>query len=127
MISISPKNIKRDNMLDDPHVDSVFRRKAEAVLRDVRAHGLPLVVVEVYRTQARALLMKATGKSLNGMKSKHCTGHAMDCAFDDGKGGITWAVSRLWWEFYGRAAKAHGLVWGDDWNFKDTNHVELQS
>lgn len=125
MTSISPKNLARDKKLDDPRVDEVFRRKAEAVLRDVRGHGLPLVVVEVYRTKARALLMKAQGKSQNGTKSKHCQGRAMDCAFDDGKGGITWNVPRSYWEVYGKAAKAHELTWGDDWHFRDTNHIEL--
>jgi len=121
---MSPRNLARDQKLNDKHVDPVFRRKAIAVLKDVRGHGIPLVVVEVYRSKARAALMKVTGKSKIGAKSKHCQGKAMDCAFDDGKGGITWNVDRKWWDLFGSAAKAHGLTWGDRWRMKDTNHIE---
>jgi hypothetical protein len=126
MTTISAKNLKRDEMLGDKRVDPVFRRKAVAVLSDVRGHGIPLVVVEVYRDKIRAALMKTLGKSKVGAKSKHCLGLAADMAFDDGKGGITWNVSDVWWDAYGSACRAHSLVWGGDWqSFIDKNHCEL--
>lgn len=122
---INQKNLNRDAKLQDSHIDATFRRKAIAVLSDVRGHGLPLVVVEVYRTKARAALMKLQGKSKNGTKSKHCQGKAMDCAFDDGKGGITWNVSPAWWEIYGKACESHELTYGGRWKMRDYNHCEL--
>lgn len=121
---IPPAVLERDRKLFAPGVDETFRRKALAVLNDVRGHNLPIVVVEVLRSKARAALMKATGKSKNGMRSKHVTGRAFDCAFWNGKG-ITWDVPAEWWAVYGRAAEAHGLTWGGRWKMRDMNHVEL--
>lgn len=122
---ISAKNLKRDDLLYDKRVNAEFRRKALAVLADLRGQGIPIVVVEVYRSKVRAALMKLQGKSKIGAKSKHCLGKAMDCAFQvDGK--ITWNVSHEWWDKYGSAAKTHSLIWGGDWHsFPDSNHAEL--
>lgn len=122
---LTDKNKLRDDKLYDRRVNATFRRKALAVLADLRGQGIPLVVVEVYRSPARAMLMKLQGKSKIGAQSKHCKGLAMDCAFQDSKSGITWSVSRKWWDKYGSSAEAHGLTWGDRWKMKDTNHVEL--
>jgi peptidoglycan L-alanyl-D-glutamate endopeptidase CwlK len=80
--------------------------------------------VEVMRSKARGALLKLSGKSKNGSKSKHTIGRAMDCAFWNGKT-ITWSVPAEWWSLYGKAAEAHGLVWGGEWRMRDMNHVEL--
>lgn len=121
---IPPKLLARDAKLQEKGVDPTFRRKALAVLSDVRGHGLPIVVVEVMRSKARGAMLKALGKSKNGAKSKHTVGKAMDAAFYV-NGKITWAVDPKWWAIYGKAAEAHGLTWGGEWRMRDLNHVEL--
>ena len=49
----------------------------------------------------------------------------MDCCWlVDGK--PTWNVPNEWWETYGRAAEAHGLVWGGRWRMRDLPHVQWE-
>lgn len=121
---LSVKVLGRDKMLDAAEINSTFRVKARAVLMDIRGHGLPLVVVEGFRSKVRAALMLATGKSKNGKLSKHCVGRAADMAwFVDGK--ITWNVPSAWWLLYMHSAEVHGLTAGGRWKMRDTNHIEL--
>jgi len=35
-------------------------------------------------------------------------------------------VARQWWNTYGRAAEAHGLVWGGRWKMRDLPHVQWE-
>ena len=115
----------RDYLLDDRRVSPVFRNKVKALLTALRAKGFPIIVVEAYRSKARALQMKVTGKSKNGMKSRHCVGKAVDCCFlINGK--LSWDVPPSYWEAYGKGAEAFGLTWGGRWkSFPDQNHIEL--
>jgi len=143
----------RDCLLDNPNVHPVARRKFQAVLSDVRGHGLPLLVWEVWRSRGRQRMYYAQGRSDERLRNAgfteqeikayrkagytadkpvitnlvtpkmHGQGKAMDCCWlVDGK--PTWTVDREWWETYGKAAKAHGLVWGGDWKMRDLPHVE---
>jgi peptidoglycan L-alanyl-D-glutamate endopeptidase CwlK len=127
LFSVNKKLKARDSMLDGSKIDPVFRRKVHAVLLDMRGQGYPLVVVETIRSKARGALMKLTGKSGNGSKSAHCKipCKAVDCAFDNGKGGITWDVPASWWQKYGQCAESHDLTWGGRWKMRDYNHIQL--
>jgi peptidoglycan L-alanyl-D-glutamate endopeptidase CwlK len=145
----------RDHLLDDERVHPIARRKFKAVLQDVRGHGLPLLVWEVYRSRERQRMLYAQGRTdaqllkagytmqeieryraagYTASKPKvthaktpryHGRGLAMDCCWlVNGK--PTWDVDMDWWQTYGRAAKAHGLVWGGDWKMKDLPHVQYE-
>lgn len=115
----------RDYLLDDKRIDPTFKRKILATIKALRAKGYPVVVVEAYRTKARAALMKIQKKSLIGSASKHCLGKAADIAFlVNGK--ITWDVPISYWNALGKSGKSYGLQWGGDWHrLKDYNHLEL--
>lgn len=126
MITIPTKILARDKMLEAKGVNPTLTRKAKAVLNDLRSQGLPAVVVEVIRSKSRALLMKATGKSLNGLKSSHVIGRAIDIAFWDGKK-ISWSVPDIYWDKLGSSAHSHNMIWGGDWTkLVDKNHIELR-
>ena len=146
---------RSDHLLDDQRVNEVFRRKAKAVLRDVRGWGLPLAVVEVFRTKGRQRMLYAQGRSDERLRNagfteqeikayrkagatpdkpvvthlvnpqKHGRGMAMDCAWMVA-GSLTWSVPMDWWEKYGASARAHELIWGGDWKMRDLPHVELR-
>ena len=114
----------RDYLLDDKRVNPVFRNKVKALLTALRAKGFPVIVVEAYRTPAKAALMKIQKKSLIGIKSLHCNGLAVDCCFlVNGK--MSWDVDPSYWEAYGKSAESFGLHYGGRWKFKDYNHIEL--
>lgn len=144
----------RDKLLDDPRVHPDARRKFRAVLQDVRGHGLPLVVWEVYRSKEQQRMYYAQGRTdamllARGFTAEeiqkarkrgftadkpvitklvnpqyHGLGLAMDCCWLV-EGKYTWSVPTDWWETYGRAAKAHGLEWGGDWKMRDLPHIQL--
>lgn len=143
----------RDALLYHPYVNPTARRKFEAVLQDVRGHGLPLVVWEVYRSREKQRALYAQGRSDEVLRkigyadweikryrewgytvdkpvvtkilnpTFHGTGRAMDCCWLV-NGKPTWNVLLEWWHTYGSAAKAHGLTWGGDWKMRDYAHVQ---
>jgi len=145
----------RDYLLDDQRVNATARRKFKAVLADVRGHGLPLLVWEVIRTREQQRALYAQGRTneellkvgytpeeialyrMQGYTSikpvvtnlrtprYHGTGRAMDCCWLV-NGAPSWNVPNEWWETYGRAAEAHGLVWGGRWRMRDLPHVQWE-
>lgn len=145
----------RDFLLNDPRVNAVARRKFLAVLADVRGHGLPLVVWEVYRSREKQRALYAQGRSDDQLlrvgytrdelklyrswgytpnkpiitkiinPRYHGTGRAMDCCWLV-DGKLTWNVEQDWWQTYGSSAKAHELTWGGDWKMRDLTHVQLE-
>jgi hypothetical protein len=145
----------RDNLLNDPRVNATARQKFKAVLQDVRSKGLPLLVWEVFRSREQQRALYAQGRSDAELRKVgftadeiiqyrkqgylstkpivtrllnpkyHGTGRAMDCCWlVDGK--PSWNAPEEWWETYGRAAEAHGLVWGGRWKMRDLPHVQYE-
>lgn len=115
----------RDSLLDDKRVNPQWAATVKRILSKLRDKGIPAVVVEVYRSPARAALMKATGKSKNGVKSKHTIGKAADIAFEK-NGKLSWDVDPAWWSLLGSLAEAEGAVWGGRWRMRDYNHIEMR-
>lgn len=149
---------QNDHLLDDERVNETARRKFRAVLADVRkgGAGLPLVVVEVYRSQERQWMLFCQGRGDEACRSAgvpasiirqarasgytsrkpvvtravksnyHATGRAMDCAWLV-DGAITWSAADSWWQTYGHAGRTHELVWGGDWKrFRDKPHLQWE-
>ena len=146
---------RNDHLLDDERVNPAFRQLAKQVLATVRLRGLPVIVVEVFRSRGRQRMLYAQGRSDERLRGagfteqeiaayrragatqdkpvvthlvnpqKHGRGLAMDCAWLI-SGKVSWRAPEAWWESYGAAAKAVGLIWGGDWKMKDLPHVEMR-
>ncbi|MEI6513647.1 MAG: M15 family metallopeptidase [bacterium] len=116
---------KRDMLLDDNRLSAEAKRKFLAVLKDVRSKGLPLLVWEVYRSPAKQLKLFIKGLTRLRFPKWHGNGRAMDCCWlVDGK--PTWNVPQEWWQTYGKAVRAHGLIWGGDWKTRDCPHAQWE-
>ena len=76
-----------------------------------------------YRKQGYLSTKPVVTKILN--PKYHGTGRAMDCCWLV-NGAPTWNVPEEWWQTYGRAAEAHGLVWGGRWRMRDLPHVQYE-
>jgi len=125
------------------------------VLQDVRGHGQPLLVWEVFRSREQQRALYAQGRtdaelrkvgysddeiiqyrkqgylSSKSVVTKilnpkyHGTGRAMDCCWLVDDK-PTWDVPDEWWQTYGQAAEAHGLKWGGRWRMRDLPHVQYE-
>lgn len=86
-------------------------------------------VTEGLRTMDRQAELAAAGRSQT-MRSRHLTGHAVDLAVEDGRGGVVWdraSYERLAAEILA-AAKAEGVPveWGGNFKgFFDGPHFQL--
>lgn len=106
------------------------------ILDAMKALGFEMMVTDGLRTTAQQKALYAQGRTTPGhivtyadgdmRKSKHQTGHAVDCCFVVG-GSPSWAESNPW-ALYGAMARALGLMWGGDWDAPKTDrpHVELR-
>lgn len=127
-----------DGLLNNPNVHPDFKRKAKAVLEDVRSKHPELYVFEVYRSQERQRQLYCQGRSLlklmlQGFRKKevdaaraagflanekivtrakvskfHSAGRAMDVCWCI-NGKLTWNVPETWWDMYVHAGEVHGL------------------
>lgn len=100
------------------------------VLERARRDGqIPWRVTEGVRSMDRQAELAASGASRT-MRSRHLTGHAVDLAVEDGKGGVRWdrpAYEALAVEILA-AAKAEGVPveWGGNFKgFFDGPHFQL--
>ena len=100
------------------------------VLERARRDGsIPWRVTEGVRSMDRQAELAATGASRT-MRSRHLTGHAVDLAVEDGRGGVRWdrpAYEALAAEILA-AAKAEGVLveWGGNFRgFFDGPHFQL--
>lgn len=143
--------------LAETGVNAIFARKAQAVLDDIKGHGYDIRPTEVLRSRSKQRKLYAKGRTDAQLKkagytddeissirkagykatdatvtktlsSKHIEGTAMDVAFYDDNGKPIWNTTYSGWKIYGKACKAHNLVWGGEWkSFCDLPHCELKS
>lgn len=109
-----------------PSVD----RKVQELLQVMQQMGLPMKVVEGYRSIERQDALYAQGRTAPGSivtnakggQSFHNYGVAVDCVFTV-KG---WNAPDSDWKKYGKAAEALGFEWGGSWeNFVDRPHIQF--
>lgn len=97
--------------------------------RAARDGSIPWRVIEGVRSMDRQVELAAAGASRT-MRSRHLTGHAVDLAAEDGRGGVRWdrpAYEALAAEIL-TAAKAENVPveWGGHWRgFFDGPHFQL--
>lgn len=97
--------------------------------RAARDGAIPWRITEGVRSMDRQAELAASGASRT-MRSRHLTGHAVDLAVEDGRGGVRWdrpAYEALAVEILA-AAKAEGVTveWGGNFrSFFDGPHFQL--
>lgn len=97
--------------------------------RAARDGTIPWRVTEGVRSMDRQAELAASGKSQT-MRSRHLTGHAVDLAVEDAKGGVRWdrpAYEALAFEILAAAmAERVAVEWGGDFRgFFDGPHFQL--
>jgi peptidoglycan L-alanyl-D-glutamate endopeptidase CwlK len=107
------------------------QREAVKVMRDMEAIGLPVKIMEGYRSIERQNELYAQGRTKAGLivtnakggQSFHNYGVAVDMCFKDGG----YNVPSHYWLLLGKAYKKHGFEWGGDWEtFQDRPHGEMK-
>lgn len=101
------------------------------LLEELRTEtGIPFVITEGLRDEARQREMVAQGKSQT-MNSRHLHGNAIDIAITNPDGSINWDFDAYvpLGEAYKRLAQERGYnnaVWGGDWkSLRDGVHFQL--
>lgn len=122
-----------DYLLLSKRVNPDFRRKMQAVLADTRkvdkngkVTGLPICLVEVYRSPAQQLKLFLKGITKMRFPRWHGNGRACDFAFVvDGK--LTWDVPHGWWVKVGECAEKHELSWSGRWKRnREYGHIQWE-
>jgi len=109
----------------------LVKRKAEAVVSAMSLLGLPVRVVEGYRSLERQTELYNQGRTTKGNivtnakagESFHNYGVAVDFVFRK-KG---YNATNKQWQILGDVGKAHGFEWGGDWTggFVDRPHFQM--
>ncbi|RUA24331.1 MAG: hypothetical protein DSY76_08060 [Bacteroidetes bacterium] len=112
-------------------VHPFLQKKVDLVIKDARAKGIDLRVVQGFRSMETQLKFYRQGRSSKGKiitnappgLSYHNYGWAVDvCEYKNGK--PYWKSKR--WNEIGEIGKSHGLVWGGDWKrLVDKPHLQL--
>lgn len=121
-------------------VNGTLAYKIRQVLNAMLALGYSMVVVQGLRTAEYQHELWLQGRDAAGniidtkkvvtnadgvkIKSNHQSGRAVDCAFLDENGKVTFD-DKMPWALYGAMGKVIGLKWGGDFSFRDLDHLEL--
>ena len=111
-----------DKVDDVNLLESNMRRKVAAIISDAASAGHKLKVIETFRSQARQKQLYDNGASKLEHVGVHNFGLATDFVFLNEDGSPNWGAD---YSVLGHIAKAHNLVWGGDWIFKDYGHVQF--
>ena len=114
-------------------LDPAFRRKLEAVIKDLAEHGLKLFVTEGFRSLERQQWLYAQGRTRTGPLVTNCDGILHQSAHQFGwAADVAFRGAKLYppgespaWKLLASSAKAHEICWGGNWRFKDRPHLEL--
>jgi peptidoglycan LD-endopeptidase CwlK len=118
--------------LSAPEMNAVLVKKIWLVIGELESAGIKPLVTCGFRSYAEQNKLYSYGRTRSGKivtnakggQSKHNFGNAVDFAFIDKDGKISWDLNLF--RKLGNIAKRHGLHWGGDWyKFKDFPHIEL--
>ena len=129
-------NERRKNLnlrrLNDTRLDSELRRKSFLLIEQLENAGLKPLVTQGFRSIEEQNRLYSIGRTKKGKivtnakggQSKHNFGKAVDFAFVDSSGNITWDADNF--KKLGRFADKIGLIWGGHWKrFTDMPHIEV--
>jgi hypothetical protein len=109
----------------------LFHRAVLRVLDDMRARGLPCLVVETLRTPERQAYLYGFGRTYDdgrGRVTKAASSltswHGYGLAADIVHAARYWNAGPDFWTALGETAEAHGLTWGGRWRSPDRPHVQ---
>ena len=124
------RHLSRIALFELKGVDSLYpdvKQLADALVEQMRAIGMPIYIVDTYRSAKKQNDTFAKGRSkpgrivtnAEGLESYHQYGLAFDVAFVK----YNWNPPVWnWWTQLGAEGEKLGLVWGGD--FKDYGHFE---
>jgi hypothetical protein len=103
-------------------------RQAKKVLVEMEEMGLPMRIIEGYRSPERQAELYAQGRTKPGAivtnakpgQSLHQYGCACDLVFRD----LGYNASSAQWALFGRTAERHGFEWGGSRKWKDAGIVD---
>jgi hypothetical protein len=102
-------------------LEPVTRAAVEQIMADAATSGIPLLLFETYRSQQRQQFLYKQGATTLRTVGCHHFGAAADLVKSNA-GQPSWEGS---FDFLGRLAARHGLVWGGSWkHFVDAAHVQ---
>ena len=113
-----PRLLVAVRVSDPSLLEPATRSAVSAILSDASALGIPLMVYETYRSQARQEMLFRAGVTRLEKVGVHHYGLAADlvrCL--DGE--PSWKGD---FSFLGELARKHGLIWGGDWGDPDVRH-----
>jgi len=108
-------------------LEPVTRKLVEQIIADAAKEGIKLMAFETFRSQVRQAKLFAQGAAKLKTVGVHHYGLACDLVKGIG-GAPSWKGD---FEFLGRLAKQHKMIWGGDWGkpgvkprFYDGAHVQ---
>lgn len=121
--------VKKKNSLTPTDVLPLVARKAELVLKEMKALGYEMRITQGFRSIAEQDALYAQGRpkgvivtNAKGGQSFHNYGVALDFVFK--KEG--YKVPKTVWNKFGAIGKKHGFEWGGDWtSFVDEPHLQM--
>jgi D-alanyl-D-alanine carboxypeptidase len=127
VIQKDPRCGSMARIVDSALLEPITRNAVLAIVEDAKALGLPLIVFETFRSQARQSELFAKGATKLQTVGVHHYGLACDLV-KSVAGEPSWKGD---FSFLGKLAKQHGLIWGGDWGnpgkptrFVDGVHVQ---
>ena len=123
-------------------VNPLLAEKIKKILAAMDALGFPLKVIQGRRTEIYQHELWLQGRDVHGnivdakkivtnadgyiKKSNHQSGNAVDCAFLDADGKVTFD-EHYPWALYGKMGETLGLTWGGTFKgLSDLGHLELK-
>lgn len=116
--------------IKSPGLKPLVQRKANEVIADMKALGLPVRVNEGYRSPARQEALYAQGRTAPGAivtnaragQSLHNYGVAVDFVFTQ----YGYNATEAQWQTLGHVAESKGFEWGGRWStLVDKPHCQL--
>lgn len=121
VIKTHPRFHSRSRVNDLALLEPTFRAKVEQIIIEARAEGIDLMVFETYRSPELQETYFKQGATKLRKVGVHHYGLACDLV-KSANGQPSWKGS---FDFLGKLARKHGLVWGGDWKgFVDAVHVQ---
>lgn len=127
-IQPDPRFLSCERIADVALLEPGIRAAVTAIMADAEAEGIPLLVFETFRSQARQIWLYNERKTKLRTVGVHHYGLACDLVKKGANGSPSWSGD---FSFLGRLARKHGVVWGGDWgndhvshDFVDEDHVQ---